>query len=158
MTLAAATGRYAPLYVACGLLIAALVLGFRLMPRRPFSVWVAWAAGAVLALLLAWASPMGRPLLVPWAGIEGAVGLILFLQWLRHRDGHLDWIVCSQGGVVLRREWSRRAAVRWARFAYEGPCLIVRADTLPPEVADEVPLYPDRELPLHLVPRPGADH
>jgi hypothetical protein len=157
VTLAAASGRHAPLYVACGLLIAVLVPGFRLMPRRPFAVWAAWGTGAVLALLLAWASPMGRPLLVPWAGVEGAVGLILFLLWLRHRDGHLDWIVCSHEGGVLRREWSRRAAVRWARFAYEGQCLIVRADTLSPEVAAEVPLYPDRQLSLRLVPRPGRD-
>ncbi|WP_331752988.1 hypothetical protein OG440_38980 (plasmid) [Streptomyces sp. NBC_00637] len=157
MTLAAASGRHAPLYVACGLLIAVLVPGFRLMPRRPFAVWATWGTGAVLALLLAWASPMGRPLLVPWAGVEGAVGLILFLLWLRHRDGHLDWIVCSHEGGVLRWEWSRRAAVRWARFAYEGPCLIVRADTLSPEVAAEVPLYPDRQLSLRLVPRPGRD-
>ncbi|MEU4932052.1 hypothetical protein AB0G54_37055 [Streptomyces yokosukanensis] len=153
--LAAGTGSTAPVWFAAGMLGGALMAYRRTVPPRPYVHWIAWATGAVLALLLAWALPVSRFALLPWAGFEGAVALVLALLWYRRRNGRGDWVVwIVEERLLLRREWSLRDAIRWAEL-YGKRCEISPLDEFP-ELADETPLYPDRERPLREV-RPAVD-
>ncbi|HEY0693923.1 MAG TPA: hypothetical protein VGD71_33365, partial [Kribbella sp.] len=137
--LSAGTGSEAPVWLAAGMLVGALMVYRRTVPPRPYAFWSAWATGAVLALLLAWALEGSRFLLLPWAGFEAVVALVLALLWYRRRNGRGDWIVWRvEERLVLRREWSFRDAVRWAELTYRGPCEISRLDEFP-EMAAEVP-------------------
>ncbi|WP_331720102.1 hypothetical protein OG762_51640 (plasmid) [Streptomyces sp. NBC_01136] len=151
VVLAAGTGSTAPVWLTAGMLAGALMVYRRTVSPRPYAYWPAWATGAVLALLLAWAGPGPfRVLLLPWAGVEAAVALVLALLWYRRRNGRGDWVVWHvEERLLLRREWSMRDAIRWAEL-YGKPCEISPLDEFP-ELADEVPLYPDRERPLREV-------
>ncbi|WP_264241172.1 LPXTG cell wall anchor domain-containing protein, partial [Streptomyces peucetius] len=153
--LTAGTGDRAPALLASGLLISALMLYRRTVEPRPYAYWPAWMTGSVIALLLAWASTgTQRLLLLPLAAIEAAAALVLFLLWRRRRDGRGDWIVWNPNErKVLRREWTRRDAVGWAEF-YGRSCAVSRIDWFP-ELATEVPLYPDRHRPGQLMPHLG---
>ncbi|MFE6272221.1 hypothetical protein ACFVQ9_25910 [Streptomyces goshikiensis] len=147
LLLAAATG---------GLALGALMTYRRTIEPRPYWSWPAWMIGAATALLLA--APPGeaaRLLLVPLAGVETAVGFVLFALWRRRRNGRGDWIVwLPETGVVLRREWSRRAAIHWAESERHGThCAISRLDEFP-EAAGAVPVYPFRDRPGIVGPRP----
>ncbi|MGW7064848.1 hypothetical protein ACWGHM_41040 [Streptomyces sp. NPDC054904] len=148
--LAAGTGSTAPVWLAAGMLGGALMVYRRTVPPRPYAYWPAWATGAVIALLLAWAQP-GAPRLVllPLAGVEAAVALVLALLWNRRRNGRGDWIVwLPEEELLLRREWTRRDAIRWAEDDYRRPCAISLLDEFP-HMANEAALYPDRERPLY---------
>ncbi|MGW5336199.1 hypothetical protein [Streptomyces bauhiniae] len=153
--LAAGTGSTGPVWVAAGLLISSLFYFRRTMPRRPYSYWPAWAAGSVLALLLAWAAPGARFGGLSLAPAEALVALVLALLWYRRRNGRGDWVVwLPEEGVLLRREWSRREAIRWAEADYRKPCAISPLTDFP-HLADEVPLYPDHDRPLNRSRRLG---
>ncbi|MGW5851980.1 hypothetical protein ACWFQ8_29220 [Streptomyces sp. NPDC055254] len=148
------TGSTAPVWLAGGMLVGALMVYRRTVPPRPYAYWPAWATGAVIALLLAWLQP-GAPRLglLPVAGVEMVVALVLALLWFRRRNGRGDWIVwLPEEGVLLRREWTRREAIRWAEDDYRRPCAISLLDEFP-AMANEVPHYPDRERPLYRAPR-----
>lgn len=60
--------------------------------------------------------------------------------WTRRLD-----CVEPERAQVLRREWTRRDAVGWAEF-YGRSCAVSRIDWFP-ELATEMPLYPDRDRP-----------
>jgi hypothetical protein len=112
--------------------------------------------GSVIALHLAWASPVSRLGLMVWAPAEALVALVLALLWYRRRHGRGDWIVwLPEERVLLRREWSRRAAIRWAEVCYRRPCAISPLDDFP-HMAGEAPLHPDHDRPLYRSPRPNA--
>ncbi|MFJ1664600.1 hypothetical protein [Streptomyces anthocyanicus] len=155
--LAAGTGNTAPVWLSAGMLAGALMAYRRTVPPRPYAYWPAWATGAVIALLLAWAQP-GAPRLglFPLAAVEAAVALVLGLLWYRRRNGRGDWIVwLPEEGVLLRREWSRREAIRWAEDDYRKPCAISPLDDFP-DMAHEPPLYPERDRPFYRSPRLGG--
>ncbi len=156
VALAAGTGSTGPVWFAAGMLISSLMYFRRTMPRRPYSYWPAWATGTVVALLLAWAQPGAQRLaLLPLAGAEVTVALVLALLWFRRRTGRGDWIVwLPEEGVLLRREWSRRDAIRWAEDDYRKPCAISPLDDFP-DMAHETPLYPERDRPFYRPPRLG---
>lgn len=151
VVLAAGTGSTAPVWLAAGMLVAALVVYRRTVFPRPYAYWLAWATGAVFALLLAWALPdPSRVLLLLWAGVEAVVAVVLALLWYRHRNGRGDWIVWrGDERLLLRREWSKRDAIRWAQL-YGQACVISPLNQFP-ELADAVPVYPVREQPLREV-------
>lgn len=154
--LAAGTGSTGPVWLAAGMLAGALMVYRRTVTPRPYACWPAWATGAVLALLLAWVQP-GAPRLVllPFAGVEAAVALVLALLWYPRRNGRGDWIVwLPEERILLRREWTRRDAIRWAEDDYGEPCAISLLDEFP-DMADEPPLYPDRDRPTRRAPRLG---
>jgi hypothetical protein len=69
--------------------------------------------------------------------------------WLSAR-GQCDWFVHTEHDRLLRRERTRRAAMKWAR-GYEEPCAVSPQD-LVPELAGRVALYPG-EGPDTYVPR-----
>lgn len=69
--------------------------------------------------------------------------------WLSAR-GRCDWFVHTEQDGLLRRERTRRAALRWAR-GYGEPCAVSPQD-LVPELAGRVALYPG-EGPDTYVPR-----
>ncbi|MBB6439933.1 hypothetical protein [Streptomyces candidus] len=50
-------------------------------------------------------------------------------------------------GHLLRREWARRDAIRWAQDDYRRPCAISLLDEFP-YMANKTPLYPNRERPM----------
>lgn len=150
VALAAGTGSTGPVWFAAGMLISSLMYFRRTMPRRPYAYWPAWATGTVIALLLAWALPGAQRLaLLPLAGAEITVALVLALLWYRRRNGRGDWIVwLPEEELLLRREWTRRDAIRWAEDDYRLRCAISSLDEFP-HMMNEVPLYPDRERPLY---------
>ncbi|MFF4392950.1 hypothetical protein ACFY0G_40450 [Streptomyces sp. NPDC001552] len=153
--LAAGTESAVPVWLAAGMLAGALMVYRRTVERRPYAYWPAWVAGAALALLLAWqAEEELAPLVfLPLAGVEILVALVLFALWRRRRTGRGDWIVwLPDEGVLLRREWTRRDAIRWAEDDYRHPCAISPLDEFP-AMANEVPHYPDHERPLYRAPR-----
>ncbi|MEU4082634.1 hypothetical protein [Streptomyces venezuelae] len=134
--------------LAAGTLVTSLMFFRRVLLPRPFYYWPAWATGAAVTLLLAWAFPgVTRLILVPLAAAEAAVALVLALLWYRRRHGRGDWIVwLPMERILLRREWTRREAIRWAEDDYREPCAISRANDFP-DIAGKAPLYPDRERP-----------
>ncbi|WP_174566053.1 MULTISPECIES: hypothetical protein [Streptomyces] len=156
VVLAVGTGSTGPVWFAAGMLISSLMYFRRTMPRRPYAYWPAWVVGATLALLLAWAqSGASRLGLLPLAGVEALVALVLALLWFRRRNGRGDWIVwLPEEELLLRREWSRRDAIRWAEDDYRKPCAISPLDDFP-HMASEAPLYPERDRPLYRSPRLG---
>ncbi|WP_335939939.1 hypothetical protein [Streptomyces sp. PTD5-9] len=155
VALAAGTGSTGPVWFAAGMLISSLMYFRRTMARRPYAYWPAWAVGAVLALLLAWAMPVSRLGLMAWAPAEALVALALALLWYRRRNGRGDWIVwLPEESALLRREWSRREAIRWAEDYYRKPCAISPLGDFP-HMADETPLHPDHDRPLYRSPRLG---
>ncbi|MEV7842070.1 hypothetical protein AB0O77_33390 [Streptomyces albidoflavus] len=158
VALAAGTGSTGPVWVAAGLLAGSLAYLRRAMPRRPYAYWPAWIVGAALALLFAWAVPASRPALLVWASVEAVVALVLALLWYRRRTGAGDWIVwLPEENVLLRREWSRREAVRWADGYYFGkPCAVSPVDDVP-HMADQPPLHPDHDRPWYQPPGPGEE-
>ncbi|MFK0047938.1 hypothetical protein ACIQU4_28395 [Streptomyces sp. NPDC090741] len=152
-----ATGTLLPAVTAGGLLVCALMTYRRTLEPRPYWYWPAWLVGAAVALLLATAAgDAARLTLVPLALAESIVGVALFGLWHRRRHGRGDWIVwIPDTGVVLRREWSRQAAVHWATTERHGTrCVISPLDEFP-EAADAVPVYPFRDRPGIAGPRPA---
>ncbi|MFB7865379.1 hypothetical protein [Streptomyces sp. NPDC056069] len=146
--LAGATGSTAPVWLACGLLVGALMIYRRTVERRPYSYWLAWVTGAAVALLLAWQTEeeFTRLVSLGLAGVEFLVALVLFVLWRRRHTGRGDWIVwIPNTRTVLRREWSRRAAIHWAD-GFDQPCMISPLDELP-SLAAVVPLYPYADRP-----------
>ncbi|MFF5809091.1 hypothetical protein [Streptomyces sp. NPDC012746] len=124
------------------------------MNRRPYAYWPAWVTGAVVALLLGSHAEREVFLLVslPLAGAELLVALVLAMLWYRRRNGRGDWIVwLPEEGVLLRREWTRRDAIRWAEDDYRRPCAISLLDEFP-AMANEVPQYPEHDRPLYRAP------
>lgn len=133
--------------LASGTLVGALLLYRRTAVPRPYAHWPAWAAGAVIALLLAAVSEEATRL--PYlliAAAEATVTLVLATLWSRRRDGSGDWIVwLPDKHIVLRREWSSRRAIRWAQN--DGrPCMISPLDETP-ELAAQTPRFPHRDRP-----------
>ncbi|GLF99936.1 hypothetical protein [Streptomyces yaizuensis] len=145
--LAATSGDPLLRLLAVVLLAGAAAGCFRVFPRRPYAYWPAWLASAAVAALLAQPhTGLFRVLPLSLAAVEAAVGLVLAAAWYRRRDGRGDWLVwLPDEGTVLRREWSRRAAIRWAE-GYGERCEISRAGDFP-EVAGRAALYPDPDRP-----------
>ncbi|UQI49835.1 hypothetical protein M1P56_35690 (plasmid) [Streptomyces sp. HU2014] len=85
VVLAAGTGTRALAVVAAGLVLSAMLLVRRVVQDQPYASWIAWAASAVAALLLAWASPMARVLALPGAGISALVAVLLAARWRARR-------------------------------------------------------------------------
>lgn len=150
------TGHLLPAVAAGGMLVGALMAYRRTLEPRPYWYWPAWLTGAAVALLLAAASEeVARLVLVPLAAAETLIGVALFALWRRRRHGRGDWIVwLPETDVVLRREWSRRAAIHWAQTERRDTrCAISRIDEFP-AAADAVPVYPYRDRPGIAAPRP----
>ncbi|MGW1976704.1 hypothetical protein [Streptomyces sp. NPDC001889] len=146
--LAVGAGTVTPaLYLAVALFLGAVFACWHVFPRRPYAHWPAWLAGAAIAVLLAQPhTGLFRVLPLSLAAVEAAVGVVLALAWYRRRGGRGDWLVWRpEEELVLRREWSRRAAIGWAEDFGE-PCAISPADQFP-EVAGRGALYPDPDRP-----------
>jgi hypothetical protein len=88
--LAAGSGERWPVLVAAAMVIGAVAVHRRGVLDQPYAYWVAWAAGAVVSLLLLWAQPgeVSQLLLLPWAAMSALVAAVLFVRWRSHRDGH----------------------------------------------------------------------
>ncbi|MEU2395074.1 hypothetical protein [Streptomyces sp. NPDC007369] len=121
----------------------------RTLTPRPYWYWPAWLTGAAVALLLVPAGgEAARLLLLPLAVVETIVGGVLFFLWRRRRHGRGDWIVwLPETGVVLRREWSRTAAIYWAETERHGARPAISPVDEYPEAAQAVPVYPYRDRP-----------
>ncbi|OEJ20938.1 hypothetical protein [Streptomyces subrutilus] len=151
-----ATNSMLPAVMAGGMLLSSMMTYRRTIDPRPYWTWPAWLVGAAGALLLAW--PGGeaeRLVLLPLAAVETAVAAVLFALWRRRRHGRGDWIVwIPETDTVLRREWSRRAAIHWAETERHGERVAISALDEFPHVADVLPLYPYRDRPGIAARRP----
>ncbi|MGW0844297.1 hypothetical protein ACWD26_29990 [Streptomyces sp. NPDC002787] len=84
--LVAVTGEHhKALWLSVGLLTGAVMAIRRVLREQRHASWIAWAAGAVNALLLSWAEPLGRPLGLPLAAVLGLGAGVLFARWRQHR-------------------------------------------------------------------------
>jgi hypothetical protein len=85
--LVAVTGEHhRVLWIAVGLLTGAVMVLRRVLGEQRYASWIAWAAGAVNALLLSWAEPMGRPVGFVLAAGLGLGACVLCVRWRRHRS------------------------------------------------------------------------
>jgi hypothetical protein len=83
--LVAVTGEHhKALWLSVGLLTGAAMTIRRVLREQRHASWIAWAAGAVNALLLSWAEPIGRPVGLPLAAVLALGAGVLFVRWRRH--------------------------------------------------------------------------
>lgn len=84
--LVAVTGEHHEvLWLSVGLLTGAVMVIRRVLREQRYASWIAWAAGAVNALLLSWAEPRGLPIALPLAAVLALGAGVLFARWRQHR-------------------------------------------------------------------------